>query len=186
MLLRGHVALYGGSFNPPHVGHQMACLYLLEGLSADAVWIIPARSHPFGKTLADFGQRVQMCRLLAEPFAGRVEVSTVEDDADLSGKTFDTLCELRRSHPERRFALAVGSDILAETAQWYRWQDIGKRARVVVIGRTGHLAPGTTPVALPQVSSTQIRARLAAGESIDGLVPTIVADYIAREGLYLK
>src|SRR5207247_5992811 len=105
---------YGGSFNPPHMGHQMAVLYLLQALNAEAVWIVPANVHPFGKVLASFEHRVAMCRVLAAPFGERVEVSTVESEPTSTGKNYDTLVQLKQAHAARRFALAVGSDVLAE------------------------------------------------------------------------
>jgi nicotinate-nucleotide adenylyltransferase len=81
-------------------------------------------------------------------------------------------------------ALAIGTDILAETAAWHRWADIEAMARVVVVGRAGYGPADGEIVELPAVSSSEIRERVARGESIDGLVPAAVADYIAEHGLY--
>jgi nicotinate-nucleotide adenylyltransferase len=184
MSLAGYTVLYGGSFNPPHIGHQMACLYFLEALAAGAVWLIPSRRHPFGKPLAPWEDRVELCELLARPFGERAVVSRVEGEAGLSGRTIDTVEHLAREHPTRQFALAIGTDILAETAAWHRWADIEAIARVVVVGRAGYGPADGEIVELPAVSSSEIRERVARGESIDGLVPAAVADYIAEHGLY--
>lgn len=184
MSLAGATVIYGGSFNPPHLGHQMSCLYLLEGLGAAAVWMVPAAKHPFGKVLVDFAARVAMCELLAAPFAGRVTVSSIEAAPDASGRTYDTLLSLRRAHPELRLALAVGSDILPETPQWYRWPEIEAMVPVVVLARPGYPTARATPVEMPAVASVELRRRLAVGASIDGLVPASVAAYIRQHRLY--
>jgi nicotinate-nucleotide adenylyltransferase len=184
VILAGHTVIYGGSFNPPHLGHQMSCLYLLEAMAAEAVWLVPAFRHPFGKELADFLPRVEMCERLAAPFAGRVLVSRIEALAGSSGRTYDTLTMLQAAHPARRLALAVGSDILPETPQWYRWPEIEAMVQVVVIARPGYPSARGTPVEMPAISSADLRRRLKTGQSIDGLVPTSVAEYIRHEGLF--
>ncbi|MBI3178762.1 MAG: adenylyltransferase/cytidyltransferase family protein, partial [Deltaproteobacteria bacterium] len=130
MPLTGYTVVYGGSFNPPHMGHQMACLYVLEALAAESVWLVPSRVHPFGKPLAPVEARVEMCRRMARAFGERVKVSLIEAQGEVSGRTYDTLDRLRRDHPQRRFALAIGADLVAETAQWYRWRDIEAMVRV--------------------------------------------------------
>lgn len=184
MGLTGQTVIYGGSFNPPHMGHQMACLYLIEALGADEVWILPAWVHPFGKDLEDFEHRVQMCQRLAAPFGKRAQVSEVERELGGEGRTFDTLQHLIAAEPGRRFALAVGTDILGETQAWHRWDDIRKMVEIVVIGRQGFEAPANG-LTLPEVSSSEIRARVGRGEVIRGMVPTSVADYVAAHKLYL-
>ena len=184
MQLAGHTVVYGGSFNPPHLGHQMTCLYLLEALGADAVWVVPALKHPFGKELGDFDSRVAMCELMVAPFGRRARVSRVEEQVGQSGRTYDTLLTLRQTHPDLTFALAVGADILREAPQWYRWCDLEAMVPVVVIGRPGFPSPRATPVEMPAVSSAELRRRLVSGGSIEGLVPATVAEYIRHQGLY--
>ena len=184
MSLVGHTVIYGGSFNPPHLGHQMSCLYLLEAMGAEAVWLVPAYKHPFGKALVDFEARVEMCELVAAPFGGRVRVSRVEAEPGASGRTYDTLVTLRAQHSELRLALAVGSDILPETPEWYRWPELEAMVRVVVIARPGYPSARATPVEMPAVSSADLRRRLEAGESLEGLVPTTVGEYIKRRHLF--
>ena len=183
MLLHGHTVVYGGSFDPPHVCHQMSCLYLLEALGAAEVWLIPSFSHPFGKALIDFDTRLAMCELLVAPLAPRLRVSPVERDLGGAGRTFDTLQHLRSCHPERRFALAVGSDIVGDTHRWYRWADIQAMVPVVVVGRAGYPHP-ESPVELPGVASSELRLKAQRGESLAGLVPDSVAQYITAHRLY--
>lgn len=183
MSLTGFTVVYGGSFDPPHLSHQMTCLYLLEGLSADAVWIVPSHTHPFGKDLSPFDTRLRMCRFLAEPFGNRAEVLTVERDLGGAGRTYDTLVHLKARYPQRKFALAIGADIVADTPKWHRWDDIQKLAHVVVVGRAGYSHPGTH-LELPALASRLLRERVRAGDSLTGLVPARVAHFIDQENLY--
>lgn len=186
MSVEGHIAVYGGSFNPPHMGHLMACLYLLEGLGAGAVWLVPAWVHPFGKALAPFEHRLEMCERIARGLGPRVVASAVERELAGTGRTYDTLCHLLRQNPGERFALAVGSDILAETGQWHRWEDISSLVPLAVMRRGGYPLPESTGslLELPEVSSSEVRRRLRGGESVEGLLPQSVIAYIAERRLY--
>jgi nicotinate-nucleotide adenylyltransferase len=180
------MALLGGSFNPPHVAHMMAAYWTLATQGISEVWLLPAYRHPFGKTLAPFEDRVRMCELAAEAVQG-VQVCTAEADLagdPLVGKTARTLEHLVERYPALRFALVIGADIVAETDRWYRWDRIVQLARVIVVGRQGHPdAAGALPP-LPGISSTEVRSRIARGESVAALVPAPVLRYIEERGLY--
>jgi nicotinate-nucleotide adenylyltransferase len=184
MRLVGHTALFGGSFNPPHIGHQMVCLYALEVLGADEVWLLATPAHPFLKPLAPLAHRQAMCELLTTVFGGRVRVDDVESTAGLSGKTFDTLQHLRAKYPARRFALLLGSDLLAETPKWYRWDEIAASVPIAIVGRQGHADRGAYEVQIPDISSKEIRRRIQAGLNVEGLLPRAVVEYINKHGLY--
>ncbi len=178
-------AILGGSFNPPHVAHVMAAYWTLATQGVSEVWMMPAWRHPFGKALAPFEDRVRMCELAAAPLRG-LHVCTAEADlADdpLVGKTARTLEYLVEKHPDRRFTLVVGADIVADTPKWYRFDRVRELARVVVVGRAGEAASGFGP-ALPDVSSTEVRERLARGEDVSSLVPSRVLEYVRERGLY--
>ncbi len=180
------IALLGGSFNPPHVAHLMAAYWVLSTQGVSEVWLLPAFRHPFGKALAPFEDRVRMCRLAAAALRGvrvcRAEAELAEDP--LVGRTARTLEHLREKHPSRRFALVVGSDVLAETDNWYRWDRVKELARIIVVGRQGHPEGARGGPLLPAISSTEIRERLARGEDVASLVPAPVAAYIREKGLY--
>jgi nicotinate-nucleotide adenylyltransferase len=179
------VAILGGSFNPPHVAHLMAAYWALATQGVQEVWLLPAYRHPFGKALAPFEDRVRMCELAAAPLRG-VHVCTAERelaDDPLVGKTARTLEHLQAKHPDHRFALVVGTDILPETDKWYRWDRVKALARILVVGRQGYEGAADAP-ALPAVSSTVIRERLARGEDVSALVPRRVLAYVAERGLY--
>lgn len=182
------VAFFGGSFNPPHVAHQMVCLYVLETQPVDEILLVPCYRHPFDKVLASYEDRLEMCRLAAAPFGPRVQVSDVE--RELGGEaslTIHTLEALARRHPDVGWRIVIGADILPEREKWVRWDDIAALAPPIVVGRQGWTAERDADagaVALPAVSSTEIRARAARGEAIDALVPRRVAAYIAARRLY--
>ena len=181
--LSGLTVIYGGSFDPPHMGHQMACLYLLEALAADEVWLMPTFCHAFGKGLAAFSSRFEMCQQMAAPFGRRVTTSRLEEELGGQSRTYETLSHLRRAHPQRQFALAVGADLVAELPRWYRWTDIASSLPVVVVGRSGYPLPDTL-VELPAISSVEVRSRIEAGRPVGGMLPAQVADTILAHSLY--
>jgi nicotinate-nucleotide adenylyltransferase len=178
------IALYGGSFNPPHIAHQMACLYALSVAGVDEVWMMPSYQHPFAKRLADFDDRVEMCRLAAAVFGERVKVSTIEEELG-EGRTYLVVEELVRRHPEHAFVLVVGMDTLTERHKWYRFDDLERLVPLLVLGRQGvEPVAGQTTLALPEVSSTEVRRRIGAGEDVRWLVPLSVRELILARGLY--
>jgi nicotinate-nucleotide adenylyltransferase len=181
------IALLGGSFNPPHVAHLMAAYWTLATQGVSEVWLLPSYVHPFGKDLAPFEDRVAMCELAARALRG-VGVCRAEEelrDDPLVGKTARTLEHLHAKHPTHDFALVVGADVLPETDKWYRWDRVRELARIVVVGREG-FPPVPGAPSLPAVSSTDIRARIARGEDVSGLVPRKVREYAEAKGLYRR
>jgi nicotinate-nucleotide adenylyltransferase len=182
------IALFGGSFNPPHVSHQLACAYVLATArpAVDEVWMVPTFKHPFDKQLASYADRVAMCERAAAPFGGRVKVSRIEESLGGESYTLNTVQTLMAQHPGVRFSLVIGADLLAELDRWHRWPELEKLIEIIVVGRGGHPGGGGggPEVALPPVSSTEVRARLAAGDAVDSLVDARVIDYIREKGLY--
>jgi nicotinate-nucleotide adenylyltransferase len=180
-----HVALLGGSFNPPHVAHVMAAWWALSTQPVDEVWLLPAFVHPFGKALAPFEDRVRMCELAVRAVRGAFVCAAEAELAGdpLAGKTARTLEHLVTKHPGHRFSLVVGADILPDTPKWYRWDRVRELAGVIVIGREGWPAVEGAPM-LPAISSSAIRERLARGQDVAGLVPRKVLAYVRERGLY--
>lgn len=185
------VGLLGGSFNPPHVAHALLGLYVLETAPIDRLWLVPTWRHAFGKQLAAYDDRVAMCERVAAAIGPRAEVSRVEEavakERGGESRTLYTLAHLEKHRPELTFRLVIGADILGETASWLGWDEVCRRAPPIVIGRGGVAAPAgatVSEVAMPQVSSTEVRRRLAAGEDVSDLLPASVIRYIADRGLY--
>ncbi len=179
------IAVFGGSFNPPHVAHQMVALYVVETQPVDHLLVVPCFRHPFDKALLPFEERFEMCRLAMAPLGPRVSVSTVEKEiGGEASRTYDTLVALGGRFPGASFRLVIGADILPELDKWYRWPEVERMAPPLVVGRAGHALPEGARVELPAISSTEIRERLSRGESVEGLVPRSVSEYISRRGLY--
>ena len=179
-----NVAVFGGSFNPPHVGHVLACALVLRTEDVDRVLVVPAFKHAFAKALAPFEDRVQMCEA-AMGWMPRLEVSRVEQELGES-VTIRTLEHLAQSHPDWCLRLVIGADILAETSRWVAFENVAMLAPPIVLGRPGVDAPGAGPALLPDVSSTQVRGAIARGAwaELAALVPRTVLDHVRRRRLY--
>ena len=185
--LSGYTLVYGGSFNPPHMGHQLACFYGLEALGADALWVVPVYEHPFGKDLVSFEHRVKMCELMVQPLGKRAMVSTIEQELESPVRTFELFSELKLKYPERQFAMLMGADLLAERSRWYRFEDLQNLVKIVVVGRGGFdSSPGENvyDIELPEVSSSDLRERLRNGEAVEGLMPATIRNYLIKSNLY--
>ncbi|HEX9399648.1 MAG TPA: nicotinate (nicotinamide) nucleotide adenylyltransferase [Anaeromyxobacter sp.] len=182
---RKAVAILGGSFNPPHVAHLMVAWWTLATQDVREVWLLPSFRHPFGKDLAPFDDRVRMCELAARATRGVAVCGAERELADDPhvGKTARTLEHLVAKHPDHDFALVVGADVLPDTPKWYRWDQVQALARLIVVGREGFPPVPGSP-SFPAISSTEIRARIARGEDVSGLLPSKVREYVEERGLY--
>jgi len=192
---RRRVAVFGGSFNPPHAAHVLAAAYALSAAPVDEVLVVPVYQHPFSKELAPFDDRLAMCRL-AVGWLPRVEVSAVERELGGESLTLRTLEHLAAEHPDWAMRLLVGADVVADLPKWHRFERVAALAPPIVLGRGGFATPGDGSVAappldvaeisLPRVSSTEVREALAARdlEAVRWRLPTAVVDYIVERGLY--
>ena len=111
------IALLGGSFNPPHVGHLLAAHYVRATQDVDEVWLLPTFRHPFGKRSEDYEHRVRMCERMCTDASGWLKTSRVESEVGKDGRTVDTLEFLHARHPGVDFSLIIGSDILKDLPQ---------------------------------------------------------------------
>ena len=178
------VGVYGGSFDPPHIGHVMVTAWALSAGQIDTLLIVPTWSHAFNKSHgADYDTRLALCEAAFTNFRN-VEVSAIEKEIGGKSRTLHTLRELKNRRPKDEFALVVGADVLAKTDDWYRWDDIIELAHPLVVGRQGYPQPEGCPIEIPNVSSTDIRQRLLAAQDVVGLVPTSVLTLIAERNLY--
>jgi nicotinate-nucleotide adenylyltransferase len=185
------IALFGGSFNPPHIAHELVALYVLETQPVDELWFVPVYSHPFGKDLAAYEHRVAMCDLVAKSLGPRARVSRAEEELAkrpefVASRTLDLVEHLGQPGTELR--LVIGADILGETSKWYRWSEVIAKAPLIAIGRSGFSVPAgsiVTGVTMPEISATQVRELLASGGAgVEQLLPRDVLRYIATHNLY--
>jgi nicotinate-nucleotide adenylyltransferase len=201
------LGVFGGSFDPPHKGHLQLAAAALDQAQLDRVLLVPAARQPLkpeGPRASD-SDRVEMLQLaIAEvPDPSQWEVSTLEIDRGGVSYTVETLAELQRCHPGAALFFLMGADSLAELPHWYEPRRILELATPLVVERPGHPAPdvgvldslvsasrraeiGRCRVRMPAVdiSSSQIRARIAEGGEWQSLVPRQVAHYIEAHGLY--
>ena len=154
------VAIYGGSFNPPHVAHAMVASWLLWTDQVDEVWMVPVFRHAFegihGKKLAPYEQRVAWCQLVRQDVDQRIQVSTIESDLPIPSYSIDTLTALQEQHPESSFRLVIGADVIPDLPKWKEWEKISTHFSPIIVGRGGYECPDGA-VEFPSVSSSQIR-----------------------------
>lgn len=200
------LGLFGGTFDPPHVGHLLAASDAYEALHLDRVVFIPAASQPFkqGAVAGSTSERLAMLRLLVGGDA-RFDLDPIEIDRGGLSYTVDTLDAYAARHPASERYLLIGEDLAAQIATWHQADRIATLAQVVVLARgldadvaSGHGGPDASPrdrerPAIPlvriatrrvDVSSSEIRARVRAGLSLRGFVTEAVADYIRAAALY--
>jgi len=200
------VGVFGGSFDPPHKGHIEVAKRALRLHSLERVVFVPANQppHKSERRLTDCGRRMAMLRLAlaSEP---DFEVDDVECRRGGLSYTVDTLHYFRNKYPSSELFFIIGSDSLEELPSWRRVKEVVRLARFVVVLRAGfdrevfrRLRPllGEEIVARMEVdmvseppvdvSSTEVRRRLAKGEPVSDLVDERVLEYIVENGLYTK
>jgi nicotinate-nucleotide adenylyltransferase len=174
------IALFGGSFDPPHVGHLLAAAYVLATEPVDELWFVPVHQHPFAKPLvASYEHRVALAERLAAQLP-RSKVSRAEQESG-QARTVDLLEWLHRKYPQTRWSLVLGTDLEAEKPQWKQFDRVEQLARVIAVRRGGY---GEGGVLIPEVSSTQVRALLQSGGDVSRLVPRAVLQAIRDAGTY--
>lgn len=195
------IAIFGGSFDPVHTEHVRLVEAAIEGLGLDRLFVMPAFTPPHkrGKTLAPDTHRLEMCRL-AFSHLDKVTISDYEITQGGTSYTYLTCRHFRAEYPDAEIFWLVGTDMLRDFPSWREPQDILQNATLGVCARNEREGweqdeqaafekQFGTRFALvgyngAPVSSTEIRLLTAAGQSIDGLVPQKVAEYIATKGLY--
>lgn len=186
--MRARVGVFGGSFDPVHVGHLAIALAAVQSVPLDRVLFVPARRSPLKDRdpIAGVADRVAMLEA-AISGENRFALSRVELERDGVSYTVDTLEALRS---EGDLFLILGSDALAELSRWRRPDRIRELATLLVAARPG--APEPDPVHRARafdaprldISSRELRARAARGMSLRYLVPDAVWEHITKRGLY--
>lgn len=185
------IGLFGGSFDPVHHGHLLAARALREQLGLDEVRLIPAAAQPLKRKghHAGAAHRGAMVELSLRGEPGLV-YDPIELERGGPSYSVDTLRDLTARLPGAAFTLLLGSDAAADLPRWRESDAIRALAEVVIFRRAGEPSPpGVVPaIELPafELSATEIRARVRAGQSIRYMVPDAVAEYIAAHRLYLS
>lgn len=185
------LGVYGGTFDPVHTAHVVVAAEVRSALNLDQVLLVPAGDpwQKAGRVVAGKADRVRMCEIAVEGIDG-LAVSRVEVDRDRPSVTADTLEIL--GGPDTALFLILGTDAAANMSTWRRLDETRELATIVVVERDGEHAtpPGPNwdflrvPIPRLDVSSSGLRARLAAGRPVDGLIPPGVVQFLRRHDLY--
>jgi len=197
------VGVLGGTFDPIHVAHVVAAVSVRHALGLDRVVLVVA-GDPWqkrGSVVASAADRLAMTRAAVEGLAG-IEVSAIEVERTGPTYTIDTLRALAAAN--RELFLIVGSDVAAGLDSWHRAEEVRAAATLVVVSRehdeatvdgvgadgpaiSGYAgAPLQVRIPRLDVSSSDVRRRVAAGEPIDGLVPEAVVRVLRERHLYTR
>jgi nicotinate-nucleotide adenylyltransferase len=188
------IGLFGGSFDPPHRAHvALAASALAQLALAEVRWIPAGRPWQKTRTVTPAPHREAMVRIAidGEP---RFVLDRIELDRAGPSYTLDTVRALQAREPGAEWVLLIGADQYAGLHTWEGWRELLGRVTLAVANRPGlHPAPHAevlrhphrvVPLAMLDISSTEVRARVARGEPIDDLVPSGVARYIDLHALY--
>jgi nicotinate-nucleotide adenylyltransferase len=189
------IGVFGGTFDPPHVGHLLVANDAREVLELDRLIFVPAGAQPFKvetPPVASGQDRLEMVRLAVAD-----DANYAVDDAEINRKglsfTVDTLEHLSERNPAARLFLLMGEDVLAGFEKWRSPARIRELATLVAVSRGGLAGSVTDPATSAvlrvstrrvDVSSTEIRERRRVGKSIKGFVPESVERFIDVRGLY--
>lgn len=191
------IGLFGGTFDPIHIGHLMAAERIREDLGLSKILFIPSRDHPLkdNKNITVAKHRLAMLQAAVADNSS-FEISTIELDRRGPSFTVDTVRALRSEYPQPGFELffLMGSDNVNQLQLWKEPQELTKLCHLVAFGRAGFqiepqgraFLPKILFVDLPmiEISSTEIRRRIRENRSVRYLVPPAVEKYIRTHHLY--
>lgn len=186
-----NIAVLGGCFDPPHIGHLWVVKQVLEfRADIDQLLLMPACKHQWKPIIASPTDRVQMLQSLTNK---KVIVSDLELKRGGISYSVETIAELRKLSKDNIYWI-VGSDILSELSRWEKAETLTDLATFLVFPRDPFSLPAKLPrgfeairektLITTNLSSTLIRQRLKQGKSISGFVPEKVEEYIKGKGLY--
>ena len=195
-----NITLFGGSFNPPHLGHIIVIeqsFKLIPGIND--LWVLPAYNHTFQKNLAPSGHRKKMTEItlntLSPNIKPHIKLETIEIDQKLSGETYETLKLLKTKHPNHNFSFLMGTDQLESFKKWGNWKKLLEKMHFYIYPRSGYqnnikfpnmtLLKSSTQV-VTNISSTLIRKRVSQKLPLAHLVPLKVLKFINTNNLFKK
>lgn len=187
------VGLFGGTFDPPHVGHLVTAVNVRHALELDVVVLMVANvpwQKEGSRTITPAADRLAMVEAAVRDVAGLVP-GRQEIDHGGPSYTADTLTVLAEQHPGAQLFTIIGDDAAAGLRTWTRWEEVVERSQLVVVDRPGESVDVDGDiewirVEVPrlEVSSTDLRARFTDGRPLDYLVTQPVLDVIGTRGLY--
>lgn len=189
-----NIAIFGGTFNPFHIGHYEMLEYVCCLDFIDKVFVLPDKipPHKVCDFLADDDIRIKMCEIACNDFK-KAELCLVEFEREGKSYTVDTIKLLHNQYPVDEFFTVIGGDMLSTLDTWYKWQDLLKMTAFIVFSRDGipnfqgdlkkmkNLGAEifVAQKEITMVSSTQLRASLS-----KDLLPKNIYDFIKAKGIY--
>ncbi len=188
------VGIFGGSFNPIHVGHAIIASHVIQHADLDQIWLMVAPLNPLKEPNAHNNDidRLRMTELVSRHIDG-VETSAFEFTLPRPSYTIQTLKALQEKFPDHEFSLIIGADNWAVFKKWKDWETIIANHDILIYPRLGYEVTipeeyahrvKLTDAPIIEVSSTRIREGLSQGESMRFYVPDDVYKYIVANHLY--
>lgn len=190
------IGIFGGTFDPLHIGHLIAAERVYDELKLDQIWFlvshIPPHKLDHPPTAAE--DRAEMVRRSISPYP-QFRLCLAELEREGPSYTMETMEQLMGEYPNHAFYFIMGADMVDYLPKWHRFEELVEKVRIVALQRPGFRLPEhvtwaekITFVPMPQleISSSDIRRFLAEGKSIRFLVPDPVERYIREKGLYVE
>lgn len=192
----GFTAIFGGTFNPFHLGHYEMLKALQNDCRIDEIWIMPDKIPPHKE--CDYmpldSDRIKMCEIVAKDF-GKARVCTIEFNRDGKSYTYDTVVNLKEQFPQNDFIFVCGGDMFVYFPKWYKYKELMQLLPFYIFSRTDTgkdefdscvkefskmgMKIIINETAIPSISSTAFRS-----EKSPELLPKSVYDYIKERGIY--
>ncbi len=181
------IALFGGSFDPIHLGHIKIARLAMEKTGLDEVIFIPSGKSPHKDSLAaSEHDRLLMTRLATEGIEG-FSVSDFEIKKEGKSYSFETVKAFRKMYPDDELYFIMGDDQYKVFSSWYKSDELLTLCKFIVFTREGeNIMPPFLGIRIEPIliSSSEIRGKIKSGEALDGLLPERVIDYISENKLY--
>ena len=198
---RRKTGILGGSFNPPHLGHLQIAEAVYREFGLSEVLLLPLGTPPHKRDIAPKEARREMCRMLVQAGEG-LALCTMELEREGYTYTVDTLSALHKADPERVFYYIIGTDTLFQLESWRNFREVFRQTEFICVPRPGDAREAVldkiramrrdyqkeillASAAGPDISSTEVRERVARGQSTEGLLLPEVRSYIDQERLYV-
>lgn len=193
-----NTAIFGGTFNPFHIGHYEMLKSLQSDSNIDKIFVMPDRIPPHKACdfLANDSDRIEMCRLITEDFY-KAELCLIEFEREGKSYSYDTVIELKKRYPQNNFSFVCGGDMLIIFERWYNYKELMKEVPFIVFRRTDTddklfdqtvlrlknmgMRITVKDEIIPTVSSTEIRSNFAKAEL---LLPKVIFNYLNERGVY--
>lgn len=188
------IGILGGSFDPPHLGHQLLAVCALALEPIDQFWVMPCADHPFSKKLSSFEHRMHMAKLAFAAFDSRVKIIGIENELEGPSYSVKTLEAIRNKEPSLELNLVMGSDVYEDLTRWKNPEQLAKLSRIIVFLRENSPLKegGAIPAkihrqfVLPHIKSTVIREMFQNSDAEPSFLDRRVLDYVRKNGLYRK